>query len=190
MAPNGSLYLVTGCDKSFSWGVASCSSACGEGDIALKFTAANSTAGSASLGYVWETFSSASVRVHPDGNATAGTRQQNNCVFLRGFRVSVRDGLAAKFRQPVELKHVEEFKHTDILGPAKGTYRPFSGERKFSSGNSRGAPGSSPPSETSSKPDNPNIEPEIQTLKNDVQVEMFPPTLNVWISHTLTINLI
>jgi hypothetical protein len=182
MAPNGSLYLVTGCDKSVSWGVASCSSASGEGDIALKFTAANSTAGSASLGYVWETCSSASVRVHPDGNATAGTRQQNNCVFLRGFRVSVREGLAAKFRQPVELKHVEEFKYKDILGPAKGTYRPFSGERKFS-GNSRGAPGPSPPSETAPKSDNPNTEPEIRALEDDVRVEMFPPALNVRISY-------
>jgi len=65
LAPNGSLYLITGCDKAASWGIASFSDRSGGDELSLKFTAAQIASGSTSYAYKWETSSPAIVRVGP-----------------------------------------------------------------------------------------------------------------------------
>lgn len=65
LAENGSLYLVTGCDKTSSWGIASCSNTSGEEEVSLKFEACQVAIVSASYVYKWETTSPATVRVGP-----------------------------------------------------------------------------------------------------------------------------
>jgi hypothetical protein len=105
---NGSLYLVTGCDKCPAWGVASYSNPSGRSDISLKFTV-NGGNGS-TLAYDWETSSSAEVRSGCQQNKMGpnGLLQTdpvfNQCVFVRGFRISLQPRL---FRMLLGVK-VEE----------------------------------------------------------------------------------
>src|SRR5262245_62341783 len=62
MAPNGSMYLVTGCDKAISWGIASWCNEADQGEISLTFTTSQLTEGSALYSYSYETYSPATVR--------------------------------------------------------------------------------------------------------------------------------
>ncbi|KAJ7579024.1 hypothetical protein C8J56DRAFT_334850 [Mycena floridula] len=76
------LCLVTGCDKSKSWGAASFSTFDSTKEISLKFVAASLGAG---FSYTWNTVSPAAVRV-----SAAPGQFENQCVFLRGFNLTQR----------------------------------------------------------------------------------------------------
>lgn len=70
---NGSIILVTGCDKAVSWGIASYRDESRSTAVRLNFTAAEVVRGSASFVYHWETSSPATVRIGPlrfDGHQT------------------------------------------------------------------------------------------------------------------------
>src|ERR1700733_1380950 len=104
-APNGSLYLVTGCDKSTTWGIASVSGASGSSSLSLKAVAAQIAEARVSYSYSWETHSPATVRVGPD--LCDGLDQlQNQCVFLRGFKMSVREGPMAALIGAAKLSSI------------------------------------------------------------------------------------
>ena len=96
-AGNGSLYLVTGCDKSPAWGVASYSHPFGAPEGSLKFTAVGEEEdGSTSLAYGWENYSSAAVRTgRRQGRQSAAGPELifNQCVFIRGLRISLQPQL-------------------------------------------------------------------------------------------------
>jgi hypothetical protein len=99
-AENGSLYLITGCDKSPAWGVASYSHPFGAPDVSLKFTAVGEGEDSTSpLAYSWENYSSAAVRTGrqqdqdsevPVGPESSANSTPNQCVFIRGLRISLQ----------------------------------------------------------------------------------------------------
>ena len=113
--PNGSLYLVTGTDKTSSWMVGAFSDA-PEGDrVSLNLRAADTVEGSTSYTYSWVTASAPVYRTGP-GNPVvshidqsdlddihrddAGFRsdapdEQNQCVFVRGYRMMLHYTLAA-----------------------------------------------------------------------------------------------
>ncbi|KAJ7592759.1 hypothetical protein C8J56DRAFT_780504, partial [Mycena floridula] len=82
---NGSLYLITGCDKAASWGVASFSDCEADGSVSLKFLVLAEDGDNNHLSYTWQTHNSIAHRTGAteDGN-------QNNCVFLRGFRIAIQ----------------------------------------------------------------------------------------------------
>ena len=116
MAENGSLYLVTGCDKTVSWGLASFSNSSGGNDMSLKATAAQIASGNASCSYTWETTSPATVHSGPY-HLPQEQRLQNQCVFVRGFRISIRSGTLAKFRGPLKLSPVPKGDSSRLFGP-------------------------------------------------------------------------
>jgi hypothetical protein len=102
-AENGSLYLVTGCDKCPAWGVASYCHPFGgtQAEDSLKFMAVGQGEDGTSLAYTWENYSTAAVRT---GRCEVGAAIDsessepanpsfNQCVFIRGLRISVRPGL-------------------------------------------------------------------------------------------------
>lgn len=101
---NGSLYLVTGCDKSPAWGVASYSHPLGGTKVSLKFMAVGRR-DDTSLEYSWENYSSAvsrtgrqhdqcgSSEVGPESSEPGPNPTFNQCVFVRGLRISLQQGL-------------------------------------------------------------------------------------------------
>jgi hypothetical protein len=100
-AENGSLYLVTGCDKNPAWGIASYYHPSGGAELSLKFMAAGPGDGDASLAYRWEDSGPATVRISYQDRSRSSEVQLgpsassdtsktfNQCVFIRGFRISL-----------------------------------------------------------------------------------------------------
>jgi hypothetical protein len=80
----GSLFVVTGCDKTSSWGIAAASTTSGTVEISLKFTVAGIVDGSLSPRYQWKDFGSATIRTSRECSAP---RTENQCIFIRGFVV-------------------------------------------------------------------------------------------------------
>lgn len=117
MAVDGSLYLVTGCDKSSSWAVASQSSASEECKICLKVTACQITEGSSSLEYSWDRQGTATAHVCSPLTVDGQAKKKNQCPFIRGFKISVRDGAFSKMRRSVKLSLINPNKPEKFVGP-------------------------------------------------------------------------
>ncbi|KAF8886954.1 hypothetical protein BD779DRAFT_1528904 [Infundibulicybe gibba] len=109
--PNGSLYLITGCDKTRPWMVGSFSNNSSDVHASMKLSAAGMASGGLSYSYTWETSSPAVYRTGPpppidspeaiENNASPIDRDttifefdapygQNQCIFLRGYRIMLR----------------------------------------------------------------------------------------------------
>ena len=130
-APNGSLYLVTGCDKATTWGAASISCASETNALSLKFTAARAVEASATFTYSWETYCPATVRIGPE-LLNNQERLQNQCVFLRGFKMLVREGSIAALKGTAKVTSILDTKPSNLLPGAKGNHVPFTEGRKRS----------------------------------------------------------
>ncbi|THV06077.1 hypothetical protein K435DRAFT_44087 [Dendrothele bispora CBS 962.96] len=102
---NGSMYLVTGCDKTSSWGNAVISNLSGAGgDVTMEFgpkpsSTSNNNNGASDEGrgqFIWlKDGPAASVRYGPDEAEADAGRQANQCIFIRGFRVCVSPAIFA-----------------------------------------------------------------------------------------------
>lgn len=79
-----SLYLLTGVDKTTSWGIASYSNISRAGGISLKFKADPVMSGNVCYAHRWEVNSGANVRVGPKYTDPAQLRQQRNLVTNLG----------------------------------------------------------------------------------------------------------
>ncbi len=90
-APNGSLYLVTGCDKARTWMIAAASRPSKSRAISVKFAIGPIMEGKIALQTFWSTPHSASAaRIYPD-YPDPMPQQDNQCVFMRGFTITVRE---------------------------------------------------------------------------------------------------
>jgi hypothetical protein len=128
---NGSLYLVTGCDKSASWGVASQSTASAECEISLEVRACEMAEG-LSVAYSWDRRGPASVRVSGRRDADGQVTRQSHCPFIRGFKISVRS--LSKLRSPVKLAVIDSSKPNRFIGTSGASNSYFPGlERRRSS---------------------------------------------------------
>ncbi|KAJ7499556.1 hypothetical protein FB451DRAFT_996551, partial [Mycena latifolia] len=83
LPPNGSLFVVTGCDKTTSWGIATGSTMSGAITLSLRFTVVGLAEGSLRPRYEWQEYGSATIR-NSRGN---GSPTENQCIFIRGFFV-------------------------------------------------------------------------------------------------------
>ena len=86
-ARTSSLSLVTGCVKSRTWGVAAVSNS-EQHSTSLKFNVVDIGGGSSCL-YRWESSGPGHFKVGP----SAPSASENQCVFLRGFKMSSRKSL-------------------------------------------------------------------------------------------------
>ncbi|KIM76638.1 hypothetical protein PILCRDRAFT_643331 [Piloderma croceum F 1598] len=175
-AANGSLYLVTGCDKSTTWGVASVSCSSESNSLSLKFTAAQLVQAKAAYAYSWETYCPATVRIGPESRGDSEL-YQNQCHFLRGFKLMVSAGLVFRGRAKV----------SPIVG-GKGSHIPFmdGGSRSWS-GRGSGKIGSGVAQSWSHSSPSPLKASEEDTFANDILLELVPGRTEVY--HPLnTIN--
>ncbi|TFK38870.1 hypothetical protein BDQ12DRAFT_83332 [Crucibulum laeve] len=88
-----SLYLVTGCMKSESWGIATYSSCLSEGNNVLKFGKSPLSRGPR---YIWKQSNGATARSGPSPDSDmevghSGDPLQNQCLFLRGFKIALSE---------------------------------------------------------------------------------------------------
>ena len=114
---NGSLYLVTGVDKARSWGVASYSNIPGERHILLRPSDANDTSAPATRHYAWERSGQVAARAGP----RRPVRQENQCVFVRGYKLALRTNrIASALKGQVKLFHTEDSHPRDILDRGQG----------------------------------------------------------------------
>ncbi|KAK0480168.1 hypothetical protein IW261DRAFT_118114 [Armillaria novae-zelandiae] len=104
-ALNGYLYLVTGCDKARSWMTAAASRASEPHAISVKFAIGPTVEGSIALRTSWSTpYTDADTRIYPDYPEPM-PQQDNQCVFMRGFTITVRENsFIQKVLGPVQLK--------------------------------------------------------------------------------------
>jgi hypothetical protein len=135
-APNGSLYLVTGCDKSITWGIASVARVTEANALSLKFTAARLIEANAECTYSWETYCPATVRIGPDLHS-GPARLQNQCNFLRGFKLTLREGPMAALKGHTKVSSILNAQPGSLFTGGKGNYIPFrDGEKRSGSGRS------------------------------------------------------
>jgi hypothetical protein len=132
MASNRSLYLVTGCDKSPSWGVASFASSSQQCDVSLKFTISPITEGSAHATYSWESWGPAAVGVSPICSGL--TKKYNQSPFARGFKISIRQGPMSKLRRPVKLTMINGDEPGKFVPSAQNSYNPGDRRKQSSHG--------------------------------------------------------
>jgi hypothetical protein len=187
MAFNGSLYLVTGCDKATAWGIASWCSEADQGEISLTFTTSELMAGRASYSYSSETCSLATVCVGPE----VPSHQKNQCIFLRGFKIAVRESALAKVVGPITVTSIVGTRPSKILPKAYGGSIPFSESRQRTSGHGLSSGSSSSNSSTRESSNSPSSfyvnhsgDHSDDSLGDDVQIEMIPPPSEVSTSTT------
>ena len=114
-ARNGSIYLVTGCDKAKSWGVAAFPNVTGRVGFSLRFTAP--IIEQADCLYSWQG-SGAETRVGPmpvDYLEGTQDRAQNQCLFIRGYRVALGLGVFSNLLGPAHTSRIEDITAGDIF---------------------------------------------------------------------------
>jgi hypothetical protein len=141
-AGNGSIYLVTGYDKSKSWGVASFSDV--SGSFNLTFIPSPDEGGNTNYTFAWEHASSTSTNSGPVPiEYFDGDRPENQCTFIRGFKISLTQGIwATLFGSTTRLSTIVDAKPDDML--TRTSFIPFRSESSWvlrrSSSSGRQAP--------------------------------------------------
>ncbi len=138
-ALNGSIVLVSGCDKAAAWGSAAMSRPSADHSIKLTFSFPGVAEGQIALGSSWTTQLCTTTRLFPDVSALAFTSlRENQGVFIRGFTISVREKsrvsrvLPVPWRPDVQLAKLSKplpdissrapySRSPPISGPAWGT---------------------------------------------------------------------
>jgi hypothetical protein len=115
MAHNGSLYLVTGADKSSNWCLASYSNRSGQTAIPLRFTADTATVPTSRR--LWRSYGMVDSRTC---SVPGEDIPQNQCVFLRGYKLAINENLfERKFVGPVKVTDIVTMKPADVLAKGK-----------------------------------------------------------------------
>ncbi|KAF4586118.1 hypothetical protein EYR38_009713 [Pleurotus pulmonarius] len=136
---NGALYLITGCDKTNSWMVGAFSDCASGSQVILQLNAiAGALEGQLSYSYSWATSSPASHRVGPSNEvrftrledldnlfrddeifATDATEGNNQCTFIRGFKITLRPDLWRRIlRRPTfipQITSIEDATEKDVM---------------------------------------------------------------------------
>jgi len=110
-APNGSLYVVTGCDKTRTWGA--CAFSCLEpDDLFIEFVRTNSNSDQGT--YTFRNHYPAEVNCTPE--ELQNSPNWSGCVFVRGFMVAMRPQyLLSMFGQTVDTKSIADLCDDDLI---------------------------------------------------------------------------
>ncbi|KAK7436206.1 MAPK-activated protein kinase Srk1 [Stygiomarasmius scandens] len=120
-ADNGSLYLVTGCDKSRCWGVSAFSTDNPE-DIFIEFIPRNSQSSTLPQ-YRFGNHRAAAVKAAPAFEQQ--NQAQTGCTFVRGFRVAVRPKFLHRMMgQTVDISSIMDLSEKDIIKTTNSRRRP------------------------------------------------------------------
>ncbi|KIM79348.1 hypothetical protein PILCRDRAFT_565044 [Piloderma croceum F 1598] len=130
---SSSLILVTGCVKSRSWGVASVSNTSRQVFVSLNFSAAQ-VGGRFTGSYSWQSSNGGHHRdgPHPPSNT------QNQCVFMRGFKMSSRKSLIPGGKR-VAITDVNGSKIHDLKRSKRRRNRLSGSSHSSTSGTSQGS---------------------------------------------------
>ncbi|KAK0227685.1 hypothetical protein IW262DRAFT_1346755 [Armillaria fumosa] len=91
-ALNGTLYFVTGCDKTTAWGSAAISKPSDLCKFSTKFLVEGLAEGRMALSSSWSTNGwTNSTRVYPQDIDINAPQPENQAIFIRGFTISVRE---------------------------------------------------------------------------------------------------
>lgn len=179
---NRALYLVTGSDKGSSWANASYSGASEGREISLKLKFTQIGGVNAGYSYSWEHHSPVEARFGPRGDAPIWSRNhgnvtaaRNQCVFIRGFKITVREHVLLP-KASVKLKSIIGATAEEILPRGKGEGHPFLQGRNMSyktqdHDSHSGSTGTQTRMDTYVS----NV-----NLPNEYSVEMFPNLLEVY----------
>jgi len=150
--PNGSLYLITGTDKTSSWMVGAFSDALPGDQVSLQLSTAGIDGGSTSYNYSWATASTpvyrtgcSNNRINTDHNDLDAIDRdntifqgdapdnQNQCVFARGYRIMLNCTVTASggVHSDAEVLPIKDVSPEDV--PAATNYIPFAGVSKSTS---------------------------------------------------------
>lgn len=118
-AENGSIYLVTGCEKTESWGMAAYLDVIKPDEFRMSF-------GETGLSYDWiETgqgqAKSGYATLEPVDGALGVPR--NQCMFIHGFKIALGQGVWGKLFNTAEISSIEDGPR-EIRNPA-GSFVPF-----------------------------------------------------------------
>ncbi|KAK7030255.1 hypothetical protein VNI00_014272 [Paramarasmius palmivorus] len=114
-AENGSIYLVTGHDKSTAWENAVFDSSYSSQSCTFMFEPGGIVGGQMKLSQ--SSILQSSVRHRCSFLHHQSQLRQNQALFIRGFRVSIRQGLSVRFRGGVKVSGTYTSTAKDILGP-------------------------------------------------------------------------
>ncbi|KAJ7261156.1 hypothetical protein C8J57DRAFT_1337226 [Mycena rebaudengoi] len=123
---NGSLYLVTGVDKTTSWSVAALENRSGDHTISFQLKAGLVGAAGVTCAWAWDTHNSDSFRSGPDIAPGEEDWSDNQTVFLRGYKISVRPKPLAALLGAVKVSNLDNLKPTDILRSRRSNFVPYS----------------------------------------------------------------
>ena len=108
--PNGSLYLVTGCIKTGNWGIGSRYGQPAETDY-LEFTSGDQ---SSRPPYRWEKLGPIVTKVGPTATdiVIADGEERNQCVFLRGYKITLGRKLWKNLKEKALLVPLNRGQHS------------------------------------------------------------------------------
>ncbi|KAK0480170.1 hypothetical protein IW261DRAFT_1593374 [Armillaria novae-zelandiae] len=173
-APNGSLYLVTGCDKARSWMTAAASRSSESHAISVKFAIGPVMEGRIALQTSWSTpYVDADTRIYPDYPEPM-PEQGNQCVFMRGFTITVRENsFIQKVLGPVQLKVIGGSSRD--VAPSFSSRSPYSSYQGNTTGSSSsGVSSSMGPVDNLVTPDYLKNEDPNSLLEDDIELMDLP----------------
>ncbi|KAF7982336.1 hypothetical protein HWV62_29046 [Athelia sp. TMB] len=126
-ALNGSVYVVTGCDKSKAWGIATTGESSSSQSLSLQFNA-KFIAASAGYECSWSSTGRSVQRVSrsPTDLAPGVKQPENQCLFIRGYKVMLREGLVVlrNRSETAEVENITSFSDVASLLRTKGNSFP------------------------------------------------------------------